>query len=434
MTGRASFILLLLLVSAAAVVAEESPLPDPLSLQQAMAMANDSGYYQLIEAQAAVIDAQSQLDDAESALGFRAQLEIEAAYIDPAPVKFDQERNDSHASLRFSQPLYDFGRSHGKILAASLQQSALQEYIQYIISQRQIDIARQFFEVILADLKFAWDNEAMSMAYVDFDADKDRHALAEISDVSLMQSEDEYLDTLHQRNLSEVEQRNSRALLAELLNRPAQLPENLQLPTLDFSRFPLPEYPAYLKTVMQNNLQIRLAEKQFEAARQRFLAEQKQFAPRLEAQLLVSEYARKVGSNDDLRAQLNLVMPIYEDRGMKKNIARARAEKLKQQAQLMSTKMQIRQQALQLWQQARVLGKRRRQLQASQAFRELNLDRSRALYEMEVKTDLGDSMVAISEIQYKQAKNDFELILALMQMKLLAGEAPSEYFFQTGVK
>ena len=52
------------------------PLPDPLVLEQAMVMADDAQHYQIIEAQAAIVEARSELERAQASLGFRAQLEV----------------------------------------------------------------------------------------------------------------------------------------------------------------------------------------------------------------------------------------------------------------------------------------------------------------------------------------------------------------------
>lgn len=411
------------LINLPVVIADTLPkLPEPLSLAQAMELANDRLHYQILEAEADMANAMSRLHRAEASMGFRAQLELEAAYIEPSRIALDKSNNDGTASLRLIQPIYDFAGSDEKILAANIEQAALQDYMQYIIQQRKLDIARQFFEVILSDLKYAWDNEAMAIAFVRFDADKDRYALTQLSDVDMLESENRYLNILHERSLSEMNQRHSRAVLAELLNRPSQLPSNLQRPVFDSQQDKLPEYAIVLDKVIQHNPLIKLTEKKLQAAHQRVLAEGQQLRPRLDAEIEVSDYARLQGSNDEWRAQLNLVIPLYENASIKSDVAKARADWLKQRADLLNIKTQVRKQVLQLWQSINVLSKRREQLQTSLSFRELNLDKSRALYEMEVKTDLGNSMIAISEIQYKQAKNEFELTLAWMQLRILSGE------------
>jgi outer membrane protein TolC len=403
------------------VAAIASKLPDPLSLPQVMKMANQADHYTLIDAQADVVEAQSQRELAESLLGFSAQLELQAAYVNPSSVAFDPSSQDNGAVLRLTQPLYDFGGSSNNIQAAQIDQQALQARMTYVINSRKIEIAKQFFEVILSDLKYAWDNEALSIAYVRYDAVKDRHALLQVSDLVLLESEGRYLDTLHTRNLSEAQQRYSRAVLAETLNRPAELPSNLVRPELKFLQTKLPEYASILEKVLKNNPQIMLAEKQQTAAQQRMLAENQQLSPFLSAELEVSEYSR-AKSNDDVRVALNLTIPLYESSNIKSRISKARAALLKQRAQLLSIKAQVRKQALNVWQTISVLNKRRQQLQMSQELRELKLDQNRALYEMEVETDLGDAMVAISEIQYEQAKNEYELALAWMELRLLVGK------------
>jgi outer membrane protein TolC len=404
-----------------AVSAAAQPLPDPLTLEHAMQFADDAEAYVLIEAQSGIELSRSELQRAESVLGFRAQLELEAAYIEPSEITYDQSSNDSSATLRLSKPIYDFGGSQKKIEAASLEQQALQANLPYVVAQRKLSIARDFFEVILADLKYVWDNEALAIAYVSYDSVQDRHALNQVSDLELMASETAYLETLHARNISEAQQRQSRAILAETLNRPSQLPTNLRHPSLSFVNQPLPDYAEVMQKVEQSNPYIKLAETRLLAAQQRLAAENKQMRPLLSAEVAVSEYAREKTS-DDLRATLNLVVPLYESRSIKSAVARARSAWMKQRAETLSTKIQVRQQTLQLWQRINVLQKRYQQLLSTQAFRELSLDKSRALYEMEVKTDLGDSMVAISETRYKRAKNEFELVLAWMQLQLLMGE------------
>ncbi len=404
-----------------AVASAAQPLPDPLTLERAMQFADDAESYALIDAQSSIEFSRAELQRAESALGFRAQLELEAAYIEPSAITYDQSSNDSSATLRLSKPIYDFGGSQQKIEAASLEQDALQANLPYIVAQRKLTIAREFFEVILADLKYVWDNEALAIAYVSYDSAQDRHALNQISDLDLMASETAYLETLHTRNISEAQQRQSRAILAETLNRPKQLPTNLQRPSLSFVNQALPEYADVMQKVEQNNPFITLAETKLLAAQQRLDAEDRQMRPLLNAELAVSEYAREKTS-DDVRASLNLVIPLYENRSIKSAVARARSAWMKQRAETLNTKIQVRQQALQLWQGINVLQKRYQQLLSTQTFRELSLDKSRALYEMEVKTDLGDSMVAISELQYRRAKNEFELVLAWMQLQLLMGE------------
>gem|GEM_PF-4632036 len=55
-------------------------------------------------------------------------------------------------------------------------------------------------------------------------------------------------------------------------------------------------------------------------------------------------------------------------------------------------------------------------------YRELYMDRSRALYDLEVKTDLGDAMIQISEAHLRDASQRFKMTLLIAQLNLLARE------------
>ncbi len=416
---RAPVLIAIFLASTQSLAA---PIPDPLSLPAALAYGEDMQHYSLLHAQADVVSAESALHRAASANGLRAQLELEAAYVEPSPIAPDQSNNDSYATLRIIQPVYDFSGGFQREEAAELSHMALQQRMQSLIGQRQVDIARQFFNVILADLRYARDNEDMAIAYVRFDADKDRFALAQISEVEYMASQDRYLQSLHRRNMSESQQRHSRAILAEALNRPGELPSRLARPELVFPQQTMPEFSELFKRLESSSPRLILLRQQLQASQIRLEAESRAFLPRLDAELSVSEYARLSGSSDEWRAQLNMTIPLYENQTMKSQHAAARAEMLSIKASLQQAEAQIRQQALQLWQSIQLLQQRRQHLRERLSLRELELDKNRALYEMEVKTDLGNAMVAISDIHFQQARNDFDLMLAWMQLRLLLGE------------
>jgi hypothetical protein len=61
------------------------------------------------------------------------------------------------------------------------------------------------------------------------------------------------------------------------------------------------------------------------------------------------------------------------------------------------------------------------QARSELAYRELYLDWSRANYEMEVKADLGDAMVRLSDAQLALTKTDFATELGWEQLRVLLG-------------
>lgn len=401
----------------------DQPLPDPLTLDQAMAFAADMSHPVLIDARAEIEQAQAEASQARAPESLQAEVLLQAAVIEPSPFSLDQGNDDHIARLSIRRQLYDFGESDLKISSADSNLQSTRGYVDYLKNVRQIEIARHFFNVILSDLKYAWDNEAMAVAYVAYDKAQENHALNRVSDVELLEAENAYQAIRYQRNTSEAQQRSTRALLAEVLNQPGRLPSNLKYPTLRYHTRQLPGYETLLETAMQSNIQLQHLSTQVDSAHQMMQAARRQQRPNLDAEIEVSEYSREQGSNDQWRASLNLTIPLLETHAMKSEVSRYRSQWLRLRAMLLEHQSEMRQRVLELWQKIALLKTRREQLQVMESYRELSLDRSRALYEMEATTDLGDAMVAISEVRFRQAKTRFDLALAWMELNLLLGHA-----------
>lgn len=88
--------------------AAESPLPRPLTLEQALALADDV-HPDLAIAQARVEAARAGQLRADSESGVRATLDLTPQWTLPSLRATDEFVNDSRARLQVSKRLYDFG-------------------------------------------------------------------------------------------------------------------------------------------------------------------------------------------------------------------------------------------------------------------------------------------------------------------------------------
>ena len=411
----------LLLLMPGLLLAENAlpPLPDPLTLEYAVQLAGDDQHPQLMQADARLLAADAELREAEAGYALELDLRLEVARIEPSELAANQNKEDNAALLQLHKPLYDFGQTGDKTEAAEVLRQAVDNDRSYVVQQRKIDISRQYFQVLLADLKYAWDNEDMSIAYIRYDQAQDRHALGEISDIDLLTAQNNYEEVRHRRYVSESSQYLNRVALAEVLNRQGQLSSNLKMPDFYSWRYELPESSVLLEKSLKFNPQLKLQNAQVLASYKRLESARKQNYPRLGLDLEYAEYARDTSSRDDWRAELNLTIPLLEHEGMQAKIAKARANWLSDQARLLVVQTEVRQRVLSLWQQIYLLKTQRQVRRVAMNLRELELDRNRAMYEMELKTDLGDAMVAVSEVRYLQAKTEFELALAWMELELV---------------
>jgi len=226
------------------------------------------------------------------------------------------------------------------------------------LAAQRLAIRQRFYDVLLADRSFARDNEAMAVAYVQFDRAAAREELGQFSPLKTAELEADYQGIRRQRAASEAAQRVTRALLAQALGRPDDLPRDLVTPDPG----PRPSDPPALDDVV---------------------------AAALDENPRVAELTQ--GQPD---AQRKLV------------------------------EMEVRQQALELLTRLELLDVIAEQARIESDWRDLKLDESRTMYELEVTADLGFSMS-----QQTKARRDEEQValcqaLTRAELDALQGRQP----------
>jgi outer membrane protein TolC len=404
----------------------ESTLPVPLTLEFAIAAGTENTHPALLAAQAEEGLAEAELEQAHSPYALESSVTLTAGWVQPNELALDQTHDDHIAQLNVRKVLYDFGVTGGMVGAAENLIIASKHEYQHTRHTQVINIARHYFEVLLADLKYAWDNEAMAMRYVEYDRIRERHRLEQVSDVELLQSENEYQIARTQRSASETMQRTSRALLAVAINRPGELAADLAKPALNLAKRPLPELDELIVAAVRDNLEMQARRNREAAARQRLDASRKSDRPTLDATFQLSEYSRLTPNRDDARARLNLVIPLNEYGSQRSEVAQFRAEWLQANAAVIQTEARLRSQVAELWQQLNRLQNKQQELDVAVQRVELELDKARGEYELELRTHLGDAMVNTSRVRYDQAKNEYEQALAWMKLYVLIGNGPEQ--------
>ncbi len=423
MTARRARHLLPAILSLAAwpLSAAESPLPSPLTLEQVLNQA-DIPHPDLDQARARVDAARAGLTQAESTSGLRALVDITPQWVLPSLRINDDFVNDSRARFFVSKRLYDFGRTASLEGSARADIESREQLLFDARQRRRLELMSRFFEVLLADLRYAVDNEALAHFYVTYDKFRERHKLGQISDVDLLEHETRYQESLIVRTRSQKRQAQSRQQLALALGRPDELPAELVLPTFPGNDREPPELKTVLDQVRQRNPTLLAQRKELEAARLQADAERARRYPVLSAEGEVAAYERNFVSRDDVRATLNLRVPLWqggEDRGA---IQAALARQQEADARARRTELDLHQTVLDLVQEIETLRIERNAARIRTAWRDLYLDRSRALYELEVRTDLGDSMTRVTEAQWQAAQVEFRLAHAWARLDALTGQ------------
>jgi outer membrane protein TolC len=414
----------LLLPLATSLVA--GPLPEPLSLEDALGLA-DSDYPVLALSRARLAQLQAEEERTAALDEVDIGATLEARVIEPPSTSDNQSNNDSRATLFVRKRLYDFGHTSALEAAAATSAAAGQLQVESELMRHRLAIMQAFFDVLLADLEFARDNEAMAVAYVQADRDRDRNELGQLSDIDLLEQESIYQEYRMRRNRSQARQRSTRAFLALLLDRPDELPSRLLQPDLSANRQPLPEYQELVAATLAANPRVLSLRSDLEAARLQVQAQRTGKRPVLSGSLQAEANERNVGSRSPLAAELRLEIPLYDSNRVNAEVAVAQADAYRLTAELRQLEYELRQRVLEIWLDIQTLLAQQQQVEIFTRSRTLNFDRAQAEYELELKTDFGDAMVGQSESALLHAQTEFELALNWARLAALTGEPYSAY-------
>lgn len=418
MFRRATFVGALLVSGLA--IAELEPLPEPLSLSDAISLsAPDSPM--LMSAIAGKEMAVAEMASVEAGDDVSVSLKAYGTWIDTSSLATNQSDNDSLAKLTLSKKLYDFGSTDAATAAAGIRQTNSETQHLLARQQHQLKVMRAFFDVILADLVFIRDNEAMSMAFIRADKAREHNGMNRVNDVELLQAEATYQKVRHTWFTAEAGQRAARTKLAVAMGRPNDLVSEVMEPEEMEIKKEVPEFDTLLADIMATSPRLQMMRAQVKAARADIKAARAAFGPSVSGELNAAEYNRPSGSRHPFSASIIFSMPLTSGGAEEAAVAKKSAALKQAEAALSATELEIREEALEHWLKLKLLRIKLEQVAAEDDFRELYLDRARALYELDLKSDLGDAMTHISTVRLDKARTLFDLMMTEAKLAAMAG-------------
>lgn len=415
----------LLLLAFTPVSAEDSKvkadiLPEPLTLDLALSLI-DQQHPDLRYIDADLRSARSDLQEKQSLNDLTVNLRAESRWIRPSAIAMNQSTEEQRLVLDVNKTLYDFGRSAAQVGAAS--QKVLSQQFQYNYArQRQyLNVMKRYFDVVLADLQFYRYNEEMAVAYIEFDRTQIRAKLGQRTELEVAEKNAAYQRIRRLRTQSQNQQRVTRALLAQALNKPNSLPATVARPELDVTSRKLPELDVIQKKVKENNPVLIALRAKLIAAKKEINYAQAGDSPLLSGGFQAFKYSRESNTANDWQANIILDVPLWSGNQVDAAVAKAKSVVYKIEAQLAQQELALQQQVLELYLGLETLKIKYDEVVANMDFTELSLDQNRALYELEVKSDLGYSMVRFSEAERKVVKTTFDIALSWAQLDALSG-------------
>ena len=329
---------------------------------------------------------------------------------------------DNSARIVARKPLFDFGRTGQALEAADQDIAARQAELFNVEGLRRIDIMARFFDVLVADQQYVADNEFMTVAFLDWDKARERFELGVGNRPDLLKLEAHYQDWRERRNASAQRMRSAREKLANALYRPGKLPTQLVPPALEGNARPVPEYDSLLAWVMEKNPRVQALQAQVAVADARLASIRAERNPVLDAEVVGGGYSRESSTRDDVSVGLVFNIPLYQGGRVDARIARELALKERRSAELEKLKLDLAEAVLATLQEIEWLRSSARGAAEKQVeYRDWALERARAEYELEMKTNLGTSMAETQAAALRRKQVEYRLALALARLEALSG-------------
>ena len=426
--ARSGLLLLCTLLMASPVLQADSsstvPLPTPLTLVDALSLANDS-HPDLRIAWANVSRAGIRLREVESSYGVNTLLELQPRVASRASVSGVDFEDDSRFGLVIRKRLSDFGRSASRHVAASAAVRGEEAAYQVRRNLHVLEVMGKFFAVILADLAYQAHDESMTVSYFRYKRLADRQAsFQQYTDMEVAERELAYRRAYVKRLRSDLTRRQARNSLALALGRPGELSADLAMPDLTvYARQEIPDYHELVDRVISTSPTLEVLRHRIEAAQASVDAVRKADFPVLSAEFEAWEYTDNTSANRDrFRANLKFVLPLFGSTGTKDvRLAEAHNVLFRLQSELTSAEYVLRDRVLELLHGLEVNRAQEVAAAAHEEYRGYYQDHSRALYELELRSDLGDAQAKAAAAMLESTRVRFQRALLWTELDGLLG-------------
>ncbi|UQB43023.1 TolC family protein [Thiomicrospira microaerophila] len=412
---------LLIFASFSIQASEKTQLPSPLTLDYVLNLPASMSPSVLAK-QAAFYKSEAQLKESQAldsfSLGLQARL---------GQREFNGERQNHHlAALHFGLPLYDFGKTQKLNQAWLLDSEARSLAVEAAENEFRLMLMQAYFNVLLADMNYRVENEAMAIAFVTLDKVREDHALGRVSDVMLYDYEKNYQQAFVQRQRAQTNLRRTRMLLANTMGRSDAVISRLEMPRFNQIPDELARVELFLEKALANNVEIRSYQQAELAAQKRVASVKASKMPSLRADAWVGQ----LSSYPDVReghwhAEISMSMPLFDSGLNRARLDREASQVKLVEADRLAAEQKIREQVTDLFFQLALLNVEEQAVEASKTFAAFNMDYKRALYENEQQSDFGDALVKISQADYDALAFELKRVMLWAQMAFLTGSDAS---------
>ncbi len=329
--------------------------------------------------------------------------------------------DDNQGFLHINKLFYD-EEANVEINSKKILLTSQKTYLKKIFIERKINVMRTFFDTLSADLEYYYRDEALAMAAVRSNRAEDYIPYGTSSDVEVLKNSSKMLEEFNLRLQVESKQRLHRAKLAELLNSRDNLPDKLIRP--DLSTYWDREVISFEKikeNVLTNNLDLNIMYASLKSLKEELQNKKKDYQVKIDGDIRLGEQSYSREKEGQWRFGVNLSVPLYDGGDKEYEIKKLELEIKSKEIEIEEFKAQLNIDVLTLWLSLNELKNNKIALQKKLEYKDLYLEKARANYEMNIKSDLGDAMTELTKSEWLYAKNEFDFVITWEKLNLLAG-------------
>ncbi len=410
------YLAVLLLFLTQYIVAEE--LPNPLTLGDALRLSSTDNNAQKIH-KLNIDNQQLLLQKINDKYNLKTNLDLALANRS----EYKSGENNSHAFIRLDKTIYDQDIEN-EISSQNDSVNNSNLNLTIINNDKYITVMQGFFNVVLADMKYETVLEKLAIAAIREGRIKDDFDLQEASEVELLEKQTNTQIHQIERIKAESEQIKSRAKLADLLNIPYEKrPDEVIKPSFKhlFTQ-DLLEFEKYKNKLFANNIELKQLQNSISSINKQIANENSNYGIIVSSSARLGEQSYQRDKNGKWRVGLNFSMPIGSDDDKDNKISSLRIEFDKKLVELDSKKQELLNTALDYYLQLKSLRQMHKAILVELDYRDLFLEKARANYEMELKSDIGNAMINYTDSERKLAENEFDYVITIKKLHYLIGE------------
>jgi outer membrane protein TolC len=385
----------------------------PLNLNDAIntALENDSDYKQIL------LQVKTQENNLKNLNSYNLDLTMNLETKD----RFNDRIDNSKASLNFSKSLFN---QDDKILNTNYQNEIdlLKTQLKTLQLKKKLEVLRAFFNIIIADMNYDYLMEDLAVFAVMENRIKDYIELEYYSEVELLERTSKTQEALVKMRSAENDKLISRAQLGMIMGLDAneEIAEIIEPQFTNYLSPKLDIFKTWQDKILTGNTELQILSTQINNLKQNLGSEQTNYGIDVSLYSKIFHHQFESDKNGNYLAGLQLSIPLgAENRNTLDNL---NIEIKSRELTFNQQKNQILTKALELWLKAKNLVQQQKSLQVMLDYKDLYLERARANYELELKSDIGHSMTEYTKTEKLIKQNEFDIITTMQELHLLAGE------------